>query len=403
MFEFKITAKDGQARVGELRTPHGTVETPVFMPVGTHGAVKAVSPAELRQIGSQIILSNTYHMYLRPGDELIRNLGGLHEFMGWDGPLLTDSGGFQVFSLGERGMSGNERKSLRTVTEEGVTFRSHLDGSTHRLTPEKSIQIQQNLGADMMMAFDQPVYGLSTETASREAMERSMRWLERSKTEWLKGDTNRQALFGIVQGGTYRRLHRQSAELVAAADLPGNALGGLSVGEGKNAMWEAVESINEILPATKPRYFMGLGEPLDLIEAVIRGVDMFDCVAPSRLARHGTIWRIEGNQDALQAFWLNDTDALLNTTHPSLQISRVNLNNNQYLSSKRPILPNKNIDDLFSFPLCVLHHYLKEHEMLGFRILTLYNLLVLHLILKHTQEAIRKGKCKKIEKVFLTR
>lgn len=381
MFTFKITAQDGAARTGELETPHGTVQTPTFMPVGTHGAVKGVSPAELSEIGSQIVLGNTYHLYLRPGDELIAKLGGLHQFMQWKGPILTDSGGFQVFSLGERGMAGDQKKALRKVGEEGIQFQSHLDGSSHLFTPEKSIQVQQNLGADIIMAFDQPVYGLSTEKEALEAMQRSMRWLERSKAAWINREA--QALFGIVQGGTYTKLHQESAKFVANLDLPGNAIGGLSVGEGKDEMWAATESITKLLPENKPRYFMGLGDPLDLIEATMRGVDMYDCVAPSRLARHGVIWMPVGEGET--AFWQGDTSELLTK---SLRFERWNLKNAQFKDDSRVLRDG--------FSLAALSHYIKENEMLGFRLLTLHNLEILHRITAHMRRAIGEGSLQKL-------
>jgi len=392
MFEFTIIAEDGAARVGELTTPHGPVTTPMFMPVGTHGAVKSTSPSELIATGSQTILANTYHMYLRPGDELVKKVGGLHAFMNWKGPILTDSGGFQVFSLGERGMEGNEKTALRKVSEEGITFQSHLDGSRHLFTPEKSIEVQQNLGADIIMAFDQPVYGMSTEAAAEEAMERSMRWLVRSKEQWQRGNTKQQALFGIVQGGIHTDLHIRSAESVVSQDLPGNAIGGLSVGEGKSEMWQATESIVSLLPTSKPRYFMGLGEPADLIEATIRGVDMYDCVSPSRLARHGAVWQLVGNENDVQAFWQGDTERLLAAS--SLRFERINLNNATYKDDVRSLITSESHlpADLQSFSKAALHHYLKENEMLGYRILTLHNIEVLHRITEHMRTAIRVGR-----------
>ena len=213
-FEFSVLATDGAARVAEFSTPHGTVTTPMFMPVGTHGAVKGVSPSELAEIGSQTVLANTYHMYLRPGEKTVAAAGGLHAFTGWQGPMLTDSGGFQVFSLGERGMDGRTKAAMRSVTEDGITFSSHIDGSNHLFTPERSIAIQQDLGADVIMAFDQPVYGLSEAGDAREAMGRTHRWLDRSVAQWRSGRED-QALFGIVQGGIHAELHRESAAFVA--------------------------------------------------------------------------------------------------------------------------------------------------------------------------------------------
>jgi queuine tRNA-ribosyltransferase len=400
MFEYKILAQDGKARVGEFQTPHGPISTPVFMPVGTHGAVKSVSTGELEQVGSQIILANTYHMYLRPGDELVKKVGGLHKFMNWNHPILTDSGGFQVFSLGERGMSGSVKKALRQVSEEGITFQSHLDGSRHLFTPEKSIEIQQNLGADIIMAFDQPVYGLSTVELAREAMERSMRWLQRSKQQWQRG-SDFQALFGIVQGGIYTDLHRQSAEFVASQNLPGNAIGGLSVGEGKEEMWVAVESINELLPEEKPRYFMGLGEPIDLINATLRGVDMYDCVSPSRLARHGAVWMPVGGEAAVEAFWGGDTEGLLHMGQ-AIRFERWNINNAQFKDDSRALVhaASQLPENLKGFSRAALHHYLKENEMLGYRILTLHNIELLHRVVGHVKAAIIAGSSSNLLTIF---
>lgn len=403
-FVFTIKAKEGEARTGVLNTPHGNIVTPVFMPVGTHGAVKAVSPDELVKAGSQIILANTYHLYLRPGDQLIHKLGGLHSFMNWPRPLLTDSGGFQVFSLGERGMAGGVKEPLRQVGEEGIVFQSHLDGSRHLFTPEKSIQIQQNLGADIIMAFDQPVYGLSKYSEIEGAMQRSKRWLERSFQEFRRLHIKDQALFGIVQGGVHAGLHRESAEHLASLNLPGNAIGGLSVGEAKEEMWEAVSSINRILPKEKPRYFMGLGEPYDVIEAVWRGVDMFDCVAPSRLARHGTVWMVEGEERAVEAFYSGSFQELLKIS-PNRQLIkfvRINLHNRKFQDDKKKLLFSKNnaFPDLSGFTLATLRHYLNEGEMLGYRILTLHNIELLNLICSQMRQALAIGGFSKLREII---
>jgi queuine tRNA-ribosyltransferase len=390
MFAFKITAQDGEARVGELETPHGTVTTPCFMPVGTHGAVKGVSPEELTNTGSQIVLANTYHLYLRPGSDRIERLGGLHTFTGWNGPMLTDSGGFQVFSLGERGINGVSKTPLRKVTEEGVAFQSHLDGSKHLITPEKSISIQQELGADIIMAFDQPVYGMASKEMAREAMLRSKFWLKRCITQWKAGDIEKQALFGIVQGGIHTELHRDSAQFVADLDLPGNAIGGLSVGEDKAVMWQAVESINSILPAAKPRYFMGLGHPRDLIEASIRGVDMYDCVAPSRLGRHGVVWMPVG--EGREAFWSGDTESFL--ASEGVTIERWNFHNARF-AEDQSTLPGQ-------WPtFATLHHYAKEGEMLGHRYMTIHNITLLHRITEHLRSAIRLRRVNDLSEILL--
>jgi queuine tRNA-ribosyltransferase len=399
MFEFKITAQDGLARTATFTTPHGTLQTPVFMPVGTHGAVKGTSPQELKAIDTQIILGNTYHLYLRPGDERIHHLGGLHNFTQWQHPMLTDSGGFQVFSLGERGISGKEKKALRKVTENGINFQSHIDGSSHFLTPEKSIQIQQNLGADIIMAFDQPVYGMSAPSAAEEAMHRTHRWLTRSKNQWQKGDTATQALFGIVQGGTHTELHRQSANYITQQDLPGNAIGGLAIGESKDIMWEATRSISSLLPENKPRYFMGLGDPLDIIDASLLGIDMYDCVAPSRLARHGVIWQLTGDTKALEAFWQGNTELLLEHT---LTVERWSLASAKFKDDPRPLteVPTILPGDLQNFSRATINHYLRGQEMLGYRILTLHNIAILNQITHHMRNAIALQSLTKLRNCF---
>lgn len=285
MFEFELIKEDGEtkARVGRFHTPHGVINTPVFMPVGTKATVKAMTPEELKKIGSQIILSNTYHLHLRPTSELIREAGGLHQFMNWDKPILTDSGGFQVFSL----------QNMRKITEEGVRFSSHLDGQRIFMSPEDSIQIQHNLGSDIMMAFDECPPIPATYDYVKNSLERTTRWAERCKV--YHDRTDKQALFGIVQGGLFEDLRRESAHQITSLDLPGYAIGGLSVGETNEEMYEVLDYVPDLLPKHKPRYLMGVGTDRDLIEGIIRGVDMFDCVMPTRIARHGLAMTREGN------------------------------------------------------------------------------------------------------------
>ncbi len=292
MFEFRLTAKSARARAGIFSTPHGELLTPVFAPVGTQATVKTLTPEHLKEINASLVLSNTYHLYLRPGDELIRDLGGLHRFMQWSRPLLTDSGGFQVFSLSD----------ARKIDDDGVTFKSHVDGSTHRFTPEKSIQIQENLGADIIMAFDEcsdPNDAAYTEIAMR----RTHRWAERSLKAKTRGD---QALFGIVQGGVNPRLREESARFIASLDTPGVAIGGLSVGETKEEMYATLDVVTPILPEDKPRYLMGVGTPEDIIHGVARGVDIFDCVLPTRLARHHSAFAPAGRLNMMNAAFARD-------------------------------------------------------------------------------------------------
>src|SRR5574341_10164 len=294
MFEFKLIAGDPstRARAGVFRTPHGDVLTPVFAPVGTAATVKALTPAQLRELGATLVLSNTYHLYLRPGDELIRDLGGLHSFMHWDGPILPDSGGFQVFSLTD----------TRRIDEDGVTFKSHIDGSTHRFTPEKSIAIQENLGADIIMAFDECPPPLDRDY-NREALNRTHAWAARCLAAKRRDD---QALFGIVQGGVFRDLREESARYLTGLGFPGYAIGGLAVGETKDQMHATIELVNDVLPADKPRYLMGVGSPEDLINGVRRGVDIFDCVLPTRVARNGAALTRTGRLNMKNAPYARD-------------------------------------------------------------------------------------------------
>ncbi len=350
-FEFTLEATDGAARAGRLTTPHGVLETPVFAPVGTAATVKAVTPEQLAKLGATLVLSNTYHLYLRPGDELIKEMGGLHRFMQWPHPMLTDSGGFQVFSLGD----------TRTIDDDGVTFKSHIDGSTHRFTPERSIQIQENLGADIIMAFDEcpPPY-------EREYMEislaRTHAWLARCVAAQTRSD---QALFGIVQGGVFPDLRAQSAEYVAGLNLPGNAIGGLSVGEKKEEMNAMLEVVTPILPADKPRYLMGVGTVPDLLNGVARGVDIFDCVLPTRMGRnHAALLRNGG---------------------------RLNLKNAPFARDEQPIDAACECYTCRTFTRAYLRHLIVAGEMLSATLLSIHNLHTLVQLAKDMRAAILAG------------
>lgn len=304
-FAYALEANEGSARSGTFLTPHGPVETPAFMPVGTLGAVKTLSPEEVAAVGATMVLSNTYHLYLRPGHENVRALGGLHRFMRWDGPILTDSGGYQVFSLA----------AISEIREDGVLFQSHLDGSRHLFTPETVMDIQRALGADVVMAFDECPPGGCSEGEARAASERTLRWLERCRVRFE--DLNREAgpaqtLFPVLQGNVYPSLRREHAEASRAlGDWAGYGIGGLSVGEAKEKMWEILEVLDGALPAERPRYLMGVGYPDDLLEAISRGCDLFDCVAPTRNARHGTAWvSAEGQVNLKSARFKLDTGPL---------------------------------------------------------------------------------------------
>ncbi|MCJ7434620.1 MAG: tRNA guanosine(34) transglycosylase Tgt [Anaerolineales bacterium] len=293
MFEFTVTAKKDRARAGVFTTPHGNLQTPVFAPVGTQATVKTLTPEQLKDINATLVLSNTYHLYLRPGDELVRDMGGLHKFMQWPNPMLTDSGGFQVFSLA----------GTRKIDDDGVTFKSHIDGSTHRFTPEKSIAIQENLGANIIMAFDE-CSDPNDKAYSAIAMERTHRWAERCLKAQTRTD---QALFGIIQGGIQADLRAESAKFIASLDTPGIAIGGLSVGETKQEMHAMLDVVTPLLPENKPRYLMGVGTPEDLINGIARGIDIFDCVLPTRLARHHSAFAPEGRLNLMNATFARDT------------------------------------------------------------------------------------------------
>jgi len=354
MFEFAVHSTQGNARTGTLQTPHGALQTPVFAPVGTQATVKAVAPRELHELGATLVLSNTYHLYLRPGDALIAQLGGLHRFMGWDGPMLTDSGGFQVFSLGD----------LRKIDDDGVTFRSHLDGSTHRFTPEKSIQIQHNLGADIIMAFDECPPPLDRATVER-ATRRTHDWALRCRDEQARsGDMARQALFGIVQGGVFPDLRAQSAAFLTDLDLPGYAIGGLAVGETKAQMLTTLDQVMPLMPTDKPRYLMGVGSPEDLINGVARGIDIFDCVLPTRLARHGAALTRRG---------------------------RLNMGTLAYATDSAPLEAGCPCYGCTHFSRAYLRHLLKASEILGYQLLSLHNLTLLTTLMREMRAAIMDG------------
>jgi len=340
-FSFDVLATTGRARAGLLTTPHGTVETPAFMPVGTVGTVKALDPAELRTAGVEMLLANAYHLHLRPGEDLIRALGGLHRFMGWDGPILTDSGGFQVFSL----------ETMRTLDEDGVEFRSHVDGSRRRFTPESVIGLERALGADIIMQFDHVVPGQASHAVARDAAERSVRWLERCQTAFEATGIERrappQALFPIVQGGIYPDLRRASARSIATVgDWLGFGIGGLSVGEAKVDMYAMLDVLDAELPRDRPRYLMGVGFPDDLIAGIQRGVDLFDCVAPTRMGRNGTAFTSAG---------------------------RVNIRRAEMRDDGEPLDPLCDCSTCGRFSRAYLRHLFAADEMLGPRLLSLHN------------------------------
>jgi len=350
-FRFDLSATEGHARAGLLQTPHGELATPVFMPVGTHATVKAVSPRDLEDLGAPIVLANAYHLHLRPGDELIARLGGLHKFMGWDGPILTDSGGFQVFSLAQR----------REVDSDGVTFRSHLDGSEHRFTPEKAIAIQENLGADIIVCLDECAAPDDYEY-NVQALARTHAWAERCQAAKSRPD---QALFGIVQGGVFADLRRQSARFLTELGFAGYAIGGLSVGETKEELHATLETVTPLLPADRPRYLMGVGTPADLVECVARGVDMFDCVLPTRMARNGS--------------------ALTRT-------GRINLRNARFADDAGPLEEGCTCYACSHFSRAYVRHLATTNEILGHHLRTLHNLHLMLTIAREIREAVLEGR-----------
>jgi queuine tRNA-ribosyltransferase len=385
MFEYKITKKSkiSKARTGIFITPHGAINTPVFMPVGTVGAVKTMMPSELQSLGSQIILGNTYHLYLRPGDKLIKKSGGLQKFTAWNKPMLTDSGGFQVFSLsGEKDRGVKQKQKPRIISEKGVTFYSHLDGSKHFISPEKSIEIQENLGADIIMAFDHVPPADAKKEDVRTAMERTHRWLVRCKNFKKRED---QALFPICQGGQFRDLREESANFVKKLDLPGNAIGGVSVGEKKERIYEVTDWCTDLLPENKPRYLMGIGYPEDICEVVKRGVDMFDCVLPTRLARHGNVW-------------VKKETTSRNKNKKIIPLVGVDYNYEQIDLSKSKNLSLKPIDEKCPCPACqgfsriYFNHLLKEQEPLGIHLLTIHNLYFTHQLVLDLKASIRENR-----------
>jgi queuine tRNA-ribosyltransferase len=353
-FTFTVEARRGAARSGTFTTPHGAVETPAFMPVGTGATVKALDPDDLAQMGATMILANAYHLHLRPGDDLIKVMGGLHRFMRWDGPMLTDSGGFQVFSLA----------TLRKVTEDGVEFQSHIDGSRRLFTPETVIGIERNIGADVIMQFDHVIPGQSDETTARDASERSIRWASRCLAEFgrtVPEDGETQALFPIVQGGIHPRLRGEAARaLIEMNDWRGFAIGGLSVGEEKPAMYGILDEMSELLPFDRPRYLMGVGFPEDVIEGIKRGVDLFDCVAPTRMGRNGAVFTATG---------------------------RLNIKRAEYRNDPRPLDESCDCATCTRFSRAYIRHLFVSDEILGHRLLSLHNV---HFLLSLARTARRE-------------
>ncbi len=351
MKAIEIDHTDGNARSGRLITGHGEIETPVFMPVGTQGVVKAMNQEQLKGLGVKMILSNAYHLYLRPGDELIRKMGGLHRFSGWDGAILTDSGGYQIFSLGV----------LRELKEDGVLFQSHIDGSRHFLTPEKMVHVQENIGADVAMCLDECAPYPSTFEYTRDSVELTTRWAKKCIESKKDGP---QKLFGIIQGGFYPELRVRSAHDILSLDFDGFAIGGLSVGEPKSLMWDMVDTVIGLMPSDRPRYMMGIGLPEDLLEGVKRGIDMFDCIIPTRFARNGSLFTWDG---------------------------RINIKNARFTDDQGPI------DEGCTCPVCrtysraYLRHLVVSHELTSFYLNTVHNVYFYMELMKRVRAAVKTG------------
>ena len=374
-FDLLKTDDRTRARRGIVHTPHGDIQTPIFMPVGTAATVKAMRPEQVEEMGAQIILSNTYHLYLRPGHDIVREAGGLHKFMNWNRPILTDSGGFQVFSLGK----------MRKITEEGVKFQSHIDGSRHMLSPEKSIEVQHSLGSDIMMAFDECAPYPADRDYVKRSFERTTRWLERCKAyheEYCErnggesqtlGEGVNQSLFGIMQGGVYKDMRRESAAQIVEMDLPGYSIGGLSVGEPKEIMYDVMDDCVELLPKNKPRYLMGVGSPDCLFEGVERGIDMFDCVLPTRIARHGLAMTSQG---------------------------RVNIKNAKYERDFTPLDPNCDCYVCRNYSRAYLRHLFKCDEILSAMLMTTHNLHFLIRTMENIRQAIDEDRFSEYKKEF---
>ena len=370
-FSFQLQHTDGAARAGEIETPHGKALTPFFMPVATQATVKGMTPEEVKAVGAQVVLGNAYHLYLRPGVETVRKLGGLHDFMSWEGPILTDSGGFQAFSMGP----------LRKVTDDGIRFRSHIDGSEHRFTPQLATANQEGLGADIIMCFDQCIAYGASEKEVRQAMERTNRWAQACfdahqafQNGAGNGAATGQALFGIVQGGTFPELREESARTILAIPFHGYAVGGLAVGENKEQMYRFTGQVTGLLPQDKPRYLMGVGSPEDLVEGVARGIDMFDCALPTRVARNGSLFTTEG---------------------------RVDITKSRYAEQQGPLDETCDCYTCRKYSAAYLRHLFRAKELLGLRLASIHNLRFVLALMERIRAAILEDRFDAFRKEFL--
>jgi queuine tRNA-ribosyltransferase len=365
-FHFELSRTDGKARIGRITTARGAVDTPAFMPVATQGSVKSLSPSDLRASGAQIVLANTYHLFLRPGHEVVRELGGLHQFMAWDGPILTDSGGFQVFSLAK----------LRKIDDGGVEFRSHVDGSSHMLTPELCIEIQHALGADIVHPLDECLAHPATADSAERSLALTQRWLASCVHAHRRAERPAGALFGIVQGGVFEHLRRRAALDACALGLDGYSIGGLAVGEPKPLMYDVTELCTGLLPVDRPRYLMGVGKPLDLVESVARGIDLFDCVLPTRNARNGQLFTADGPLVIRHA---------------------------RYARDPAPIAPDCPCEACRMFSRAYLRHLFMARELLAYRLLSLHNVTFYHGLMTEMRRAIAEGRFEAFRHAFSDR
>lgn len=372
--DFKVLSKSGNARTGILSTTHGSIKTPVFMPVGTTGTIKALTSKQIEETGSQIILCNTYHLYLRPGEEILKEFEGIHNFMNWQGPILTDSGGFQVLSL---------QNGLAKVTEEGVNFKSHIDGTSHFITPEKSIQIQKIIGADIIMAFDHISKDETDYTKTRDSMERTLRWLDRCISEWNKNPKD-QSLFGIIQGGVSKELRIESTKRTLEKNLPGIAIGGETIGYNKEGTKDILDWIMPEIPENIPRYTMGVGDVDDIFEVVERGVDMFDCVSPTRLGRNGAL--------------------LISPSEGGKKENRYRLNitRSEYSNDKRPIDNTCTCYTCTTYSRAYLHHLFRSHELLANTLASIHNITFLAILMEEIRKSINENRFQELKTIWVT-
>ncbi len=391
-FKFKILKKDSKtrARVGEITTAHGIIETPSFVAVGTQATVKGLSPKDLKETGVQLLFGNTYHLHLRPGEDVVKKFGGVGKFMGWDGPTITDSGGFQVFSLGQKKikiLQEDEEANLVNITGDGVIFRSHIDGSKHTFTPEVSIEIQKKLGADLILCFDECAPHPSTHEYTKAAMERTHRWGVRSleafrKPRSAKASRGRQALYGIIQGGVYRDLREESAKFISSLDFDGIAIGGVSVGESKKQMRDAIDWTYPFLPEEKPRHLLGIGEIDDIFDVIERGMDTFDCVIPTRFGRYGIVFVPPKEGNMKNRF-------------------RIDLSKTLYSKDQQPISKDCSCYTCQNFTRGYLHHLFRANELLAYRLASYHNMFFINDLVKKIREAILEGRFQNLKKEWI--